>query len=250
MKKITDTEKVRHLICSIDAPTVYPLSIAEGFQSGEIYADDTDNPKAALFWHRCGFAFAGGILSDDFLSDIISMMKHPSEEHRNRLIIHSFNSSLFVFSDEIEKKERQIFSHSGEMQHFSVPEGTELCPVTGDNYHLISGRIAPPFSWESKEEFLKNGFGFCLMKNGSVLSCAFSSAVSNKEIDIGVETNEQFRGRGYGIITSSAMVNEILKMGKVPSWQCDAHNEGSKRLAYRTGFRDGGIHSVYKLKEQ
>ena len=56
MKKLTDYRKIRHLTDQISVEKVYPLSILEGIQSGEIYVDDTDSPNAALIWHYCGFA--------------------------------------------------------------------------------------------------------------------------------------------------------------------------------------------------
>ena len=55
MKKLTDYKKIRHLTDQISVEKVYPLSILEGIQSGEIYVDDADSPNAALIWHYCGF---------------------------------------------------------------------------------------------------------------------------------------------------------------------------------------------------
>ena len=37
MKRIFDNKKINHLIDQINVEKVYPLSIIEGFQSGEIY---------------------------------------------------------------------------------------------------------------------------------------------------------------------------------------------------------------------
>lgn len=36
---------------------VYPLSIAEGYQQGDIYVNSINNTKNVLFWHFSGFAF-------------------------------------------------------------------------------------------------------------------------------------------------------------------------------------------------
>ena len=43
MKKLTDCKKIRHLTDQISVEKVYPLSILEGIQSGEIYVDDTED---------------------------------------------------------------------------------------------------------------------------------------------------------------------------------------------------------------
>ena len=56
------------------ANRVYPCSIAEGFQSGDIYVNDGDDPEAALFWHYCGFGYITGKASEEFLSDVYEEM--------------------------------------------------------------------------------------------------------------------------------------------------------------------------------
>ena len=42
MKKITDYGKINHLMNQIGIEKVYPHSILEGFQSGEIFVDDAE----------------------------------------------------------------------------------------------------------------------------------------------------------------------------------------------------------------
>ena len=109
-------------------------------------------------------------------------------------------------------------------------------------------RIIPSFSWENKKSFLENGFGYCLIEDGKMSACAFSSGVSEDYVDIGVETAEECRGKGYGRLVTSAMVNETLRRGKVPVWGCDTRNEASKRLACSVGFEITGTHAWYKYE--
>lgn len=57
MIKLTDYRKINHLVDRIRIEKVYPLSILEGIQTGEIFVDDDEAPTAALVWHY--FAHAG-----------------------------------------------------------------------------------------------------------------------------------------------------------------------------------------------
>ncbi len=43
---------------------VYPLSIAEGIQPGDIFVDDEKDTKSVLFWHYSGFAYISGTVSE------------------------------------------------------------------------------------------------------------------------------------------------------------------------------------------
>lgn len=51
MIKLTDYRKINHLVDQIRIEKVYPLSILEGIQTGEIFVDDDEAPTAALVWH-------------------------------------------------------------------------------------------------------------------------------------------------------------------------------------------------------
>ena len=112
----------------------------------------------------------------------------------------------------------------------------------------MSGKIIPTFSWEDKRTFLEKGFGYCLIKDGHMAACAFSSGVSKDYVDIGVETAEECRGKGYGKIVAYAMVKEILRREKLPVWDCDTRNEASMRLACSVGFEIIGTHPWYKYE--
>ena len=56
------------------ANRVYPCSITEGFQSGDVYVNDGADVESVFFWHYCGFGYISGHASDDFLQDIYSEM--------------------------------------------------------------------------------------------------------------------------------------------------------------------------------
>ena len=49
---------------------VYPLSIAENRQYGDIFVDNVIDPHSVLFWHYCGFAYLTGEASDAVLKEI------------------------------------------------------------------------------------------------------------------------------------------------------------------------------------
>ena len=249
MLNTTDRTMMANFAKMVKTENVYPLSIADGTQTGEMYVDDLEKPTAALFWHYCGFANIAGKPDEAFFNSVLRFMHSPTQEHSGRLALQTEKNALL---DEIMRRDEQV--RIGERYVFELSNAditlpglhdAELCMIDEGNYDLISGRIVPGFSWKSKEQFLTNGFGVCIMKNGRVLACAFSSAVSEKYVDIGVETAEEARGRGFGKAVAIAMVKESLRRGKTPIWDCDVKNEASKRLALSAGFEISGIHPWY-----
>ena len=148
----------------------------------------------------------------------------------------------------VSKYDRYIFDFTGKRDSISPTMESKPEEITLDNYDLMSGKIIPTFSWEDKRTFLEKGFGYCLIKDGHMAACAFSSGVSKDYVDIGVETAEECRGKGYGKIVAYAMVKEILRREKLPVWDCDTRNEASMRLACSVGFEIIGTHPWYKYE--
>ena len=95
----------------------------------------------------------------------------------------------------------------------------------------------------SAEAALLLGFGLCLVHPSSVgqkLLCeAFAGPAALGMIEIGVDTREDYRQRGYGTITCAALIAECEKRGYPTYWNCDKRNQASLALARRLGYRDG-----------
>ncbi|MBO4373812.1 MAG: GNAT family N-acetyltransferase [Lachnospiraceae bacterium] len=252
MIKLTDYGKIDHLLDRIKIEKVYPLSVLEGIQKGEIFVDNDETPAAALIWHYCGFANILGAYDESFIEKTMKMMQDPPEGHSGRMALQAENDrrleDMILKTPIAAGYERYIFEFAGEK--FSIPQTqeTELKEITAENYGLMKGKIIPAFSWPDKEEFLKNGFGYCLIKDGHMLACAFASGISKDYVDIGVETAEECRGKGYGKIVSAKMAKEILRRGQTPVWDCDTRNEASMRLACSIGFKIVGTHPWYTSK--
>ena len=87
-------------------------------------------------------------------------------------------------------------------------------------------------------QFLKNGFGFVAMESSNICAVAFSSAVSDKEVDIGVETYEEYRKNGLAAALAQSMCEEITKSGRKPVWAHAEGNIGSGCTALKCGFRE------------
>ena len=253
MIRLTDYRKINHLRDHIRIERVYPLSILEGIQKGKIFVDDDEAPTVALVWHYCGFANILGDYDESFIEETMKLMQDPPEGHSGRMALQTDTDSrleeMILKTSMVAKHERYIFEFAREKDHLSHTFGAKIREISHDNYGLMKGRILPSFSWPNKEEFIKNGFGYCLVEEGQMLACAFASGVSKEYVDIGVETAEECRGKGYGRIVAAEMVKEILSRGKTPVWGCDIRNEASTRLACSVGFEIVGTHPWYKSEK-
>lgn len=234
--------------------TVYPMSVAEEVQDGDIYADSTDSPTYALFWHVSGFAYLTGKPSEEDLEAIYALMKNTDGKNPRRFVLELRDeeiASFFRKKPDVEKHDRYRFrlkeTEAEVAPCISIPAGYELKEVDEKRLEQISGRIVPSLFWSSAEEFLEKAKGYCLVKDGEVAAVAFSAAVSSKQVDIGIETKEAHRRKGLAAVVAQQMVSYVRSIGKEPVWDCDQANAASKATAEKTGFEVMAEHAYYKV---
>ena len=98
------------------------------------------------------------------------------------------------------------------------------------------------------EQFLKDGFGYVALNQDRVCAVAFSAAVSSDEIDIGVETYEDYRRKGLAAVLADRMCEDIIEIGKKPVWAHSTSNKGSMNTALKCGFVQNRINTVIRKK--
>lgn len=216
---------------------IYPLSIEQGLQKGEIYSIG----GSRLYHHLCGFAFYYGEPDADSLGEIYKrFLSEKAELNRRFVLFVSDEKAKAFFGSKKDPgiSERHFFEYqSHEPPALSeLPKGMRLCEADSVLFDKLQGRVTPRFSWDNASDLISRGKGFCIMDGGEPAAWAFSAAVSSEEIDIGVETAERYRGRGLATIGAGAMVRYALGQHKRPVWACHCENVGSRRIAEKLGF--------------
>ena len=249
MKKISKSDYTKYIEAAkkCTANRVYPLSIATGIQTGDIYADDKG---CVLFWHYCGFAYLSGNVGSEFLEQIYQEF-FEAELNRRFLLI---TDSSFV-TDYYKNRDLLQFDKRVEYNYIRVPEKMSASDkefiierITVENIGYVQGRIVPAFSWDSDDAFLEHGFGFLARSGNDFAAIAFSSAVSPEEVDIGVETAEAYRHHGLASYLAAEMCEEVIAQGKKPVWAHAETNEGSRKTAISSGFKPCKINTVIHKK--
>ena len=226
-------EKIEKTPCG----TVYPLSVAEGLQHGDIYTDG----DSVLLRHYCGFAYVFGTCGSSFLEEVYNMFLSPNSELTGRFVLFSAEpqtAAFFQGKQGIRLGRRYGYEHPHEAPLIGNDPSPDHRIVRFDSklFDTVPGRITPRFSWRDASEFLEHGAGYCVLHEGRAVSWAFSAAVSRDELDIGIETIPDFRGIGLGTAAAERMIRYCIEQRKRPVWSCDANNAASQKTAERTGF--------------
>ncbi len=255
--------KVIALLKGITCGTPYPASIISGIQEGRIFIDDIYEPQAIIIWHYCGLSYVSGETNDqEFIESLKQMVRGVFEKNQRniRMIVSNKESHwiekldlLCVEYPQITKQIRCSFRFNLERyKEFAheLPEGFSYFVIQKEHLSDIKGRIIPSFSWRNMDDFLTYGRGYGIYDNNHhcIVSTAFSSGIGDGKIDIGIETQPEYRNMGMASLVAHKMAEYVLEQGLLPDWGCDSTNLGSAATARCIGFDRSTDYPFYQIR--
>ncbi|MCE3201776.1 GNAT family N-acetyltransferase [Paenibacillus sonchi] len=256
--------------------TLFARAVLEQRIPGKVYADSKEKPGAFYVVHPYGMSLVYGTAANpDFyhwLSDYITgraenriqaewLQGDPAGDWSERIdaIAAAHNSTLPAGGREsgqdnyraIEKNTRVNFSFDREAycaaraQFFK--QEADLVRTGKEHFFAQTGSVLPRFFWRDEEHFLAEGAGYSILEDGGVASTAFSSCITADQLEIGIETAEASRGKGYAFTVCAALIDYCLDHRLEPVWACRLENQGSYYLAQKLGFKPSLTLPYYRL---
>lgn len=174
-------------------------------------------PRAADEWLQVG--------SDDWADRLTRCATPAPPADPSSLMVEQYTRVNFQFSPAAYKKRRAELASSGHC----------VRRVDRSAYDM-PGSVIPRAFFRNAERFLSEGTGFSVIVDGEPVSLAFSSFVTDSQLELGIETRERYRGRGLARLACVALIDDCLARGREPVWACRLENKGSFRLAESLGF--------------
>ena len=123
----------------------------------------------------------------------------------------------------------------GRVNEFTVPEVRPL--VLEDEGLLAAYRSNPlEMGFATFEDLLTNGAAAGAVVEGSLVALAHTNAMTARYSDIGVATDEPWRGMGFASSAASIVARRIRERGRTPVWSAGEGNAASLRVADKLGF--------------
>ena len=97
-------------------------------------------------------------------------------------------------------------------------------------------------NFDSPEDFVARGFGFCLLHGDQIASVATTFAICSKGIEIQINTREEHQRKGLATAVAAQLIMHSLEQGLDPNW--DAANESSVGLATKLGYTPQGTYPM------
>jgi len=246
--------------------------VIEGHIPGKVYVDNRDHPNTFYVVHPYGMSLLFGECSSAKFNDQfkeyafnLNGVRDKSEwmqafpDDWNLVLNALFKDHLIKSSDNhgiaesgnIELNTRVNFKFNQRKYIDNRKEQTQsdcrICRTTRQLYEQMKGSVVPAFFWRNSDHFFENGIGFSLLYKGKLATTAYSAFLLEKKLELGIETRDEFRGRGFAYHTCCALINYCIETGFEPVWACKQENKASLNLAQKLGFEPVAEIPYYRL---
>lgn len=255
-------ENIVSILQTLSLNHLFADAVVQGRVNGEVWCDRAEDPRWLHIIHPYCMSLLIGLTAqaDD---DIAEICAHLHERRGGfgtmwmQVVPQSLSDGLnaaFGLTQEAETVDEeagqvQLFTRSNfrfDVENFgkiaanvvSAPD-VQIRRMQRDDFLLPGLDVTPQHFWKSPEQFLEQGGGWCAVKDGKVASLAFTGFASPTQLEIGIETFEQYRGGGCAKLAAVAFLSDCIARGLEPVWSCRKQNWGSYYLAQRLGFVPG-----------
>ena len=264
--------KLLEPIKSITNNNLFARAVAERVVEGEIFVDNVENPKSFYLLHPYGMSLLFGDSKNEAFN--LAFKKYALNENRSRKIIEWMQvfpadwdavlqdllsdnlvspSSESTSSHAIEQNVRVNFKFNeeiflrGTLANEKSDPAVEILRTDREAFEKMTGAVVPLNFWNDAEDFINKGVAFSLYYDGRLASTAFSAYLHDDKLELGIETYDEFKGKGLAYKACSALIEYCIENGFEPVWACKRDNVGSYQLAQKLGFENVKEISYYRL---
>ncbi len=239
--------------------------------TGRIYVDDVSDPKSWYILHPYGMSLLGGDTNNQQFNSWFAdyaLNKHKTRRSPewmqvfpaewNDKIRSVFNDKLVAAPSSGNTNENCIEIHKrvnfrfNRQKYLTLKEGYgthnfEIVRTTESMYDQMKGNVVPSNFWRNAQEFCSKGVGFSLFHEGKLATTAYSAFITDHDLELGMETFPEFRGRGMALHACAALIDYCLESDHEPVWACNRNNIPSYNLAQKLGFEIHLTFPYYRL---
>ncbi|WP_025704762.1 GNAT family N-acetyltransferase, partial [Paenibacillus graminis] len=242
--------------------TLFARAVLEQRIPGKVYADSKEKPDAFYVVHPYGMSLVYGNATNpdiqrwlsDYITDKAEIRVHaewlqgdPAGAWSERIdAVAAAHNSVLPGSGGVSQQDDQRAIQRNTRVNFRLDheayfaaraqffkQDADLVRTGKEHFSAQAGSVVPRFFWRDEEHFLAEGIGYSILEDGRVVSTAFSSCSTADQLEIGIETGEASRGKGYAFTVCAALIDYCFDHHLEPVWACRLENQGSYHLAQK-----------------
>jgi len=235
------TPEIRALFTTDDPANVRCLAVLEGILPGDILVDDLTNPIwGVVRGVGDGTTFLSRTITSEISHQVISSLRQTG----NVVIGMWENDSRWAQlpSDSAQDGVNIEFLDRARKHNLET-----YLQAKSPNWHIqqIDPFIFPRCAWYSvicreygrAEHFFQKGLGFCVIGVNDILAEVYLTPAVHGIREIGVRTQEAYRGQGYGTLLSAYSIQICEQREDHVYWNTAQQNLASIAIARKLGFQ-------------
>lgn len=243
--------------------------VVQGYNPGCVFVDNKLKPKTAMVWSKAikGFYFVGDENNEEFNQSINSYIDKEitprslelnvenfefsgTSKKWDRTLVHLFEHRNLTCSTQLTYKFKNIARI--ELPTYNLPPKYKLMEVRHclsknetKNKDFIESMILD--WWETIEDYLRYGTGYCIVNANQIVACCISSCVTQNEIGSHIITKDEYRKKGLAKTLISQYLYECKNKKLEPHWDCMESNLSSRKLAEACGYNRDFEYKLYSF---
>jgi len=267
-----DYFKARNPLKAVTINTLFAQAVVEKKTVGKINVDNTYAPETFLIYHPYGMSLLFGETNNEYFNAWFQDYALNTFKIRQRYewlqtfpdVWHNKLTGLFGEKfikskdntdddkdNKIEENTRVNFLFNKEKYlvfRSTIPNNEyKIFSTDKTMFEDMNGGVVPKYFWRDASQFHNQGVGFSLFFENKLASTAFSAFVTKTQLEIGIETTEDNRGKGFAMLTCASLIDYCLDHNLEPVWSCKLENTGSYLLAQKLGFEPTSFRPFYRL---
>lgn len=262
--KLLPKEKFNSILPALKQVAINHLfaqSVLERKVDGNVIVDDIENPTSFYVIHPYGmgliFGDSGNASFNSSLREYALNTNRTRDKHEyvqayppswNTVLERLFGDALIPLEKNDLKIERGIVELNTRVNFrfdkkifqankpSNVPDNVHIIRTDANAFKQMAGTVVPVYFWRNEQDFLENGVGFSLYYDGNLASTAYSAFIHGSQLELGIETMYEYRGKGFAERVCSALIDYCLERDLTPVWACRLANVPSFKLAIKLGF--------------
>ncbi|MBZ0287151.1 MAG: GNAT family N-acetyltransferase [Anaerolineae bacterium] len=235
--------------------------MVEAMQAGNspaaMWVDDVNQPRSAFIWDTTHSLYLGGDARNAaFVDDVRTLLAdtilpHGHEKRLGVFKIYTANEAwaalvpeLFQVTDMLARDRSllRLDPEAVDLQMENALPGFRVKHITPEllQNRQNADRVLEEIGscWTAIDRFWEQGFGFCaLAENGDIAGWCTAEYVNAPVCGVGIETVEDYQGRGVGTLVARAFARHCVTNGWTAHWDSWTGNIPSVTVGQKAGFR-------------
>ena len=264
--------KVLEPLQKVQINHLFADAVVRGHVTGAIYVDHAENPTVFYVVHPYGLSLLFGDNANEQFNSRLLGHALNSLKNRNRYewlqaypetwnsrlaegwanhLVKSGSHSDLVSDKPIEVNTRVNFRFNKAVylgfKDKNPLTGIQTVRTDGQMFEDMEGSVIPSHFWDNAADFTDRAIAFSVLDGHHVAATAFSAFIIDTQLEIGIETSDGYRGKGFAMAVCSALIDYCLEHDYEPVWGCKLENTASYLLAQKLGFEPTLYWPFYRL---